>query len=554
MDKKEAIRKIEAILKDPSKTKEDNEGLQYLTTQSHAEITKIAKEAGLTRKDMREISVYWFGDRAYPIGDSKTLKDAKKTYSIRWRDTYYSGTQEDKVTASSLTEALRKIADDLVGNADYPGTANMKIMYASSDDGIVYLRAQGKDFKTAMGMKLDSVVNDGLSLFVQNYLASKKVNSKQEQDEIIKFLLERKKITEKDILAVRKALKFKAKNNSTDSLKSYKIKNHETGKTYKVKAKTFKDAKEKYENFIKDSLSESDKEIVNTSVKRLKKEGKPVTSENVISDLNKNMAGFVGKNKDDIIKYIDKFTGDSDDYKGYTIIKSEGGWKVKINGDIMEFPTDKEAKEYIDTFVKDSFKEDADIAQNSIKELFLNEADDADKVKYIGFNDDRKISFYEYGDSYFAYFDLEGRTEKITKEEVQRILKKNLISETEKEKEELFPKEKEGIAQTERNSTYKDSKEYGIIDAEDYSISVEQFNPERLVKSVQERRTALHNYVKLKDETSYFIAMYADFISVVRIDKDGKQKRVVDEDYKSPEEAVNILNKVKSQLQKGGYR
>jgi hypothetical protein len=46
-----------------------------------------------------------------------------------------------------------------------------------------------------------------LSKFVQAYLSSKKVSSKTEQDEIIKFLLERNKITTEDIPKVRALLK-----------------------------------------------------------------------------------------------------------------------------------------------------------------------------------------------------------------------------------------------------------------------------------------------------------------------------------------------------------
>ena len=47
-----------------------------------------------------------------------------------------------------------------------------------------------------------------LSKFVQMYLGSKKVSSKTEQDEIIKFLLERNKITTEDIPKVRTLLKI----------------------------------------------------------------------------------------------------------------------------------------------------------------------------------------------------------------------------------------------------------------------------------------------------------------------------------------------------------
>jgi len=46
-----------------------------------------------------------------------------------------------------------------------------------------------------------------LSKFVQAYLGSKRVSSKTEQDEIIRFLLDRNKITTEDIPKVRALLK-----------------------------------------------------------------------------------------------------------------------------------------------------------------------------------------------------------------------------------------------------------------------------------------------------------------------------------------------------------
>ncbi len=101
---------------------------------------------------------------------------------------------------------------------------------------------------------------------------------------------------------------------------------------------------------------------------------------------------------------------------------------------------------------------DATLAQLEIKNTFLEEDDDANEVKYLGFNDDRKISFYEYGDKYFAFFDLENRVEVIEKDEVQRILKKNLIKETDQDKDELFREGDEGIATTVRSENEGGSK------------------------------------------------------------------------------------------------
>ncbi len=79
--------------------------------------------------------------------------------------------------------------------------------------------------------------------------------------------------------------------------------------------------------------------------------------------------------------------------------------------------------------VKDSLTEDADIAQNDIKSTYLPEDANADNIRYLGFNEKRKLSFYSYGDRYFVYHDLEGRTEEIDKETVQKILKKNIFGE-----------------------------------------------------------------------------------------------------------------------------
>ena len=62
--------------------------------------------------------------------------------------------------------------------------------------------------------------------------------------------------------------------------------------------------------------------------------------------------------KDKYEKYIKD--GNSFTYKGYVIIISSYGWKVKIGNKIIEFATDKEAKEYIDLH-KDSFNDDSTV-------------------------------------------------------------------------------------------------------------------------------------------------------------------------------------------------
>ncbi len=77
----------------------------------------------------------------------------------------------------------------------------------------------------------------------------------------------------------------------------------------------------------------------------------------------------------------------------------------------------------------DSLTEDADIAQIDIKSSYLPEDANAENIKYLGFNELRKISFYQYGDNFYAHYDLTGAVEKIDKDAVQRILKKNIIGE-----------------------------------------------------------------------------------------------------------------------------
>ena len=94
----------------------------------------------------------------------------------------------------------------------------------------------------------------------------------------------------------------------------------------------------------------------------------------------------------------------------------------------------------------------------------------------------------------------------------------------------------------------------GIRAEDDESIPLSQFNPERLVKTVETRKMALHNYVKLNNNETYFIAVYKDFVSVVRIDKDNNQKRVVNESFENWDEAVKILKDVERKLKQGGYR
>lgn len=171
-------------------------------------------------------------------------------------------------------------------------------------------------------------------------------------------------------------------------LKTYKIKNHVSGITHTVKAVSYKDAKQKYDKHVK---------------------------------------------RDSITEDADKVMGT---YKGYTIKQNVDGniYVLKKSGEKEFFESWKKAYEAIKTgTINDSITEDADIAQLDIKETFLPEEATADNIKYVGFNELRKISFYSFGDRYFAHHDLEGRTEELDKAKVQQILKKNLLGETTEE-------------------------------------------------------------------------------------------------------------------------
>lgn len=141
--------------------------------------------------------------------------------------------------------------------------------------------------------------------------------------------------------------------------------------------------------------------------------------------------------------YVNKFFDDPNDftYKGYIVLatyrynaslrKNEID-KYAIMGPngrhLFTAKTPEQAKRAIDNEIKRRMN-DADIAQNDIKSTYLPEDANADNIRYLGFNEKRKLSFYSYGDRYFVHHDLEGRTEEIDKETVQKILKKNILGE-----------------------------------------------------------------------------------------------------------------------------
>ncbi len=176
-------------------------------------------------------------------------------------------------------------------------------------------------------------------------------------------------------------------------------------------------------------------------------------------------------------KYIVEYTKDSltedvavnyiEKYKDVKIYQREDNMKytATVYGNSFEEKDLKNLKTKIDEtkneHIKkyrnlDSLTEDANLAQLEIQSMFNEELDDADEIKYIGFNDKRKISFYEYNDEYYAYFDLEGRAEKIDKKTVQNILKKNIIKPTNSQEEGLFKPGNPEIAATSRDAIILD--------------------------------------------------------------------------------------------------
>lgn len=234
----------------------------------------------------------------------------------------------------------------------------------------------------------DSLTEDALSKFVQSYLSTKKVSSKAEQDEIIKFLLERNKITTEDIPKVRSLLKIVKDALTEDALYvGYSFTNPKDGILYTVV-----------------EFKPNSKGMFNALLKS--KSGKYC----VTNDLRHTSQGTSFNKKTDIHPSVNMQARIERVSK-----TSNTNWGEELRA---AWPK-----------IADSLTEDADIAQNDIKETFLPEDANADNIKYIGFNELRKISFYEYEGEYFAHHDLTGQTEKVDKDQVQKILKKNLLGE-----------------------------------------------------------------------------------------------------------------------------
>lgn len=226
-------------------------------------------------------------------------------------------------------------------------------------------------------------------------------------------------------------------NDNANRLKTYKIKNHDSGKTYTVKAVSYTDAKMKYNKYIlKDAImndtsrKELESKAMQLDLAVLIKEFEAQSRTEGSGHYNRAMETLLGMSKD----------------KQKQFIVSEL-WDSRLK-----------------RLTKDAITEDADIAQTDIKSTYLPEDANADNIRYLGFNEKRKLSFYGYGDRYFVHYDLEGRTEEIDKETVQKILKKNILGEI--DENDLINKEPQSEeivsdAFTEDAISAKDFAEYG---------------------------------------------------------------------------------------------
>lgn len=75
MSKQEAINIIKKMIVNPKYAHESYDGITYLTPEATSKIAQIAKEAGLTRKDLESIDSFMFGRAGYNIVDEE-MKDA----------------------------------------------------------------------------------------------------------------------------------------------------------------------------------------------------------------------------------------------------------------------------------------------------------------------------------------------------------------------------------------------------------------------------------------------------------------------------------------------
>ena len=74
-------------------------------------------------------------------------------------------------------------------------------------------------------------------------------------------------------------------------------------KSFTIKASTYNEALQQIKSF-KDSLSYSDIDVIEDAIYWVKKSGKDLTVKNVLKQIEEDMSGFIGSNKNDIINYL----------------------------------------------------------------------------------------------------------------------------------------------------------------------------------------------------------------------------------------------------------
>jgi len=291
------------------------------------------------------------------------------------------------------------------------------------------------------------------NLSYKNFINRWVYNDFKNFDALKKMLIKHWNVTEKDFINTTESeclqflyQEFKKLINKyvKDSiqLKPYVITNHDSGKTYKVKAVNYQDALDKYNKFIVQD-SKLNEKVVKAMIGEEVFNKLPAGYKNTLLESGMDELADIIKKKgvEGTLTYlfgnkVNKYTTKDALSKFVQSYLSTKKVSSKAEQDeIIKFLLERNKIVAEDIpkvrsllkIVKDSITEDADIAQTDIKSTYLPEDANADNIRYIGFNEDRKISFYQYGDDYFAYHELDNRSEKLDKDTVQRILKKNIL-------------------------------------------------------------------------------------------------------------------------------
>lgn len=194
-------------------------------------------------------------------------------------------------------------------------------------------------------------------------------------------------------------------------------------KYYELKKKyNILDSDEELENKnnITDSLSETDTIIVEDAIYEVKRSGKPATIKNVLNQLETDMKGFLGNNRNDVIQYL-KMIGirdaNIDKNKIEQIISSREFNFVKENGNIQTYkfigqnPYDREYhyKELAKSLPGNvGLALSGDMLTVSYRDNKVDDAKMRDYQSYVGFAGAEKlkqdINNYNGNPSVFSYF------------------------------------------------------------------------------------------------------------------------------------------------------